>query len=191
MGAVRVGTWVGYTGGRGRVIPGTQPAAKRRTQTAERAPEALQGLEWVVWVCSAPCTSAPTPAGPGPAPAGHSLVLLEQCPTRANMARFRSIFSKVRQNRQVSPKSHQKAYVSPYFQNGLKKSPLEILRFPFSLAFSGKELMGLFWPGVRFYVQNDEVSPDVHTPVPRSVRTQYPLPPHCGVIPHWVLGAAS
>ena len=50
-------------------------------------------------------------------------------------------YSKVSQNRRVSPKSVNKAYHTPYFQNGLVKSPLEKPRFPFSLAFSPKELM--------------------------------------------------
>ena len=34
--------------------------------------------------------------------------------------------------------------IVPIFQNGLQKSALEILRFPFPAAFSPKELMGLF-----------------------------------------------
>ena len=49
-------------------------------------------------------------------------------------------------------------------------SPLEILRFPYSLAFSGKELMGHFEAGSGLYCQNDEVSPSVHRTVTRSGR---------------------
>ena len=57
-------------------------------------------------------------------------------------ARFHDISKKHSQNGQVSPKSVEKASVSPYFQNGPRKSPLGFLGFPFSLAFSHKELMG-------------------------------------------------
>ena len=46
----------------------------------------------------------------------------------------------------------------PIFQNGSQKSPLEILRFPYSAAFSPKELMGHFRPYPGHYCQNDEVS---------------------------------
>ena len=74
-------------------------------------------------------------------------------------ARLGSYFSKVSQNRQVSPKLVNKASHTPYFQNGSQKSPLEILRFPISPAFSHKELMGQFWPYLGHYCQNDEVSP--------------------------------
>ena len=59
-------------------------------------------------------------------------------------ARFTSFYCKVSQNGQVSPKKCKKACHSPYFQNGLEKSPLGFLRFPFSPAFSRKELLGLF-----------------------------------------------
>ena len=61
-------------------------------------------------------------------------------------ARFHVISYKVSQNRQVSPKSVQKAYHSPCFQNEAKKSPLDFLRFPVFPAFSHKELMGRFDP---------------------------------------------
>ena len=59
-------------------------------------------------------------------------------------ARIDYILLKLSQNREVSPKYDEKAYHSPYFQNGPQKSPLGILRFPFLPAFSCKELMGLF-----------------------------------------------
>ena len=49
----------------------------------------------------------------------------------------------------MSPEKSHKACHSPCFQNRAQKSPLEILRFPFSLSFSHKELMVLFdgWSG--------------------------------------------
>ena len=59
-------------------------------------------------------------------------------------ARFDLNITKVSQNRGVSPEYAHKACHSPYFQNGPGKSALEIPRFPFCPAFSGKELMGLF-----------------------------------------------
>ena len=55
--------------------------------------------------------------------------------------------------------------IVPIFKNGSQKSPLDFLRFPHSGAFSHKELMGHFDPLTEVYCQNDEVSPDVHTPV--------------------------
>ena len=105
-----------------------------------------------------------TPAGPGRSPLVPSLYRdLADCPPTAKGTRLRSIFNKVSQNDEVSPKSHEKASHSPYIQNGLQKSPLEILRFPLTVAFSHKELMGHFDAGPGVYCQNDEVSPVVHT----------------------------
>ena len=72
-------------------------------------------------------------AGSGPLPASWLIG-----------ARFDLISVKFSQNDEVSPKSVEKASVSPYFQNGLQISPLDFLGFPFSPAFSCKELMGLF-----------------------------------------------
>ena len=73
-------------------------------------------------------------------------------------ARLGSHYCKVSQNREVSPKSSQKACHSPCFQKRAQKSPLGILRFPISPAFSHKELMGRFDPYYGLYCQNDEVS---------------------------------
>ena len=56
-------------------------------------------------------------------------------------ARIDLISRKLSQNGVVSPKYLEKACHSPYVQNGSRKSPLEFLRFPFSRAFSHKELM--------------------------------------------------
>ena len=107
---------------------------------------------------------APTPAGPGQSgPAS-----LPWCRTSQNAAswpikaRFQVISCKVSQNQGVSPKYHEKACVSPCFQNGSRKSPLEILRFPKTLAFSPKELMGLFWPDLEFYVKMTKCRLNVH-----------------------------
>ena len=59
-------------------------------------------------------------------------------------ARFQVNSTKLSQNGRVSPKSVHEAWHTPCFQNGPQKSPLDISRFPFSLAFSHKELMGHF-----------------------------------------------
>ena len=88
-------------------------------------------------------TTTPLRSGPAPLSGTSPRAIPASGPIRA---RFQSIFSKVKQNRRVSPKSMQKASHSPYFQNGPQKSPLELLRFPFSSAFSHKELIDLFWP---------------------------------------------
>ena len=106
--------------------------------------------------CARPCWTT-TPCGrarsavqhalPGPVPASWPI-----------RARFHHIYSKVSQNDEVSIKYPEKASHSPYSQKGLEKSPLEIPGFPFSLAFSHKELMV---PKERYLIvlcQNDEVS---------------------------------
>ena len=147
----RVGTWDGYTGWvPGRAIPGYYPpaehAAKPRRQpgsTATGPPQGWaggrRGAHWV----RRRDGFLTTLALPGPAPCGRCQEPSE-CRLTANRARFQVISWKVSQNGQVSPRNVQKACHSPYSQNEAQKSPLEILRFLFLLAFSHKELMGLF-----------------------------------------------
>ena len=72
---------------------------------------------------------------------------------RAYGARFRPLNPKVSQNHGVSPKSVDKACRTPYSHFRAGKSALEILRFPFGLAFSPKELMVLFLTLARYYGQ--------------------------------------
>ena len=144
----------GYTGVWYRVgiregaIPGTQPAARGGSYPAKRAPEVPCRGTGVGGVGPGrplhPRPPTPGPEGlPGPAPLSGacSPVNAASGPIRA---RFDLILVEYSQNREVSPKSVEKAYRSPYFQNELGKSPLEIPRFPFSPAFSAKELMGQF-----------------------------------------------
>ena len=152
LGAVAGSTRVGYTGWvPGGAIPGTQPRARGGSQIpAKRAPEAQGG--WSGWVSGSRTSLGDGGRGrswttlrarsvpPGALPVQD----LADCPPTAKGARFSSIFSKVSQNDEVSPKKHEKASHSPCFQNGPPKSPLEIPRFPFWPAFSPKELMGLF-----------------------------------------------
>ena len=104
------------------------------------------------------------PSGPGRSHPGPSLYQDPQnAASELIRARFQLIYCKVSQNRIVSPKFMQKACHSPYIQNGPQKSPLEIPRFLFSVAFSHKELMVPFCRTQALYCQNDEVSTDVHT----------------------------
>ena len=135
----------------GRAIPGTtQPhcceeVPRSRQRSGPRKPH--RGLEWVVcghrglrWagrLLGPPC-------GPGQAMLALPVPGPSECPPTAKGARFHLISHKVSQNREVSAKYVDKASHSPCFQNRLQKSPLQFLRFPFSSAFSPKELMGLF-----------------------------------------------
>ena len=88
------------------------------------------------------CTHPPGPVGPmlGP-PWYRTSQIAASGPIRARLTSF---LSKTSQNGQVSPEYVEKAYNSPCFQNGPRKSPLGFLRFPFSSAFSHKELLTVF-----------------------------------------------
>ena len=77
-------------------------------------------------------------------------------------ARIQYIYRKVSQNGQVSPKYPQKASHSPCFHFSLRKSPLEIPRFPILAAFSHKELMAHFAPGSRFIVKTTKCRQCAH-----------------------------
>ena len=141
-----MGGWVGE----GLYRCTTQPL-REVPEPAERAPEGLQGLEWVGSGAGIPLfgdgggDGPGPPFGPGRSPLGPSLSrTLQIAASQPIRARFLLISRKVSQNRVVSPKYHEKAYVSPYFQNGLRKSALDFPRFPYLLAFSHKELMGVF-----------------------------------------------
>ena len=62
----------------------------------------------------------------------------------------------------------------PIFQNGSRKSPLKILRFPFSVAFSPKELMGHSDASVDFIVKTTKCRPVAHPVMSREVGAQIP-----------------
>ena len=79
------------------------------------------------------------PSGPVGPLQGPPCPSLSECPPRAKGARFHLISYKVSQNAEVSPKYVKKASHSPYSQKRVQKSPLQFLRFPFSVAFSHKE----------------------------------------------------
>ena len=138
-----VGTWVGNTG-----TPST--LLEEGPEPAKRAPEACRagvGGFWGrtyrgrrrdgSWVPTLRARSVPCWALPGTQDPQNAA-------SQPIRARFRLFFSKVSQNHRVSPVLSEKACHSPYIQNGSQKSPLGILRIPFSAAFSHKELMGPF-----------------------------------------------
>ena len=138
---IRVGTgWVYRVGNTG---PSTKDGhLKSGAYDSEAGPGSpSMGLEWVV-ICTAPPSVRTPPSGPGRAPEPSLGAPRANAASWPIKARIRPLFSKVSQNRIVSPEYTHKACHSPYSQNGLGKSPLKILRFPFSLAFSHKELLG-------------------------------------------------
>ena len=114
------------------------------------------------------------PCGPGQAPVPSLVLGPLKCRLWANKARFKVIFSKVSQNREVSSVFVEKACHSPCFQNGCQKSPLEILRFPKMPAFSHKELMGCFTHGSRFSVKMTKCH---RMCTPRVTRSGRQIPP--------------
>ena len=119
--------------------------------------------------------------GPVGVPAGPSLYRTLAIPASGPIrARFYDISLKVSQNGQVSPRNVEKASHSPYIQNELRKSALGILRFPFSSAFSHKELLGHFDASTGIIVKTTKCRPDVHTPYPPDVtRSERQIPPRC------------
>ena len=136
--------WV-YRVGTPPAHPASPLCSRRGPGPAERAPEgpagAWSGGSWDSDVRGRRRGRIP-PCGARSGTPGHPPCILSECRLLATKARFRHISQKVSQNRQVSPKYVEKAYHSPCFPKPLKKSPLEIPRFPFSQAFSHKELMG-------------------------------------------------
>ena len=144
---VRAGTGDGYGTRwvRGRGIPVAQHGAKRRHIPAKRAPEPPcrgggVGGDMLQRPRGHPGCFPTTPAGP--APCGRCRAPgLSNAASGPITARFDLNSSKVSKNGIVSPGSVHKACHTPYFQNGLVMSPLEILGFPYSPAFSHKELM--------------------------------------------------
>ena len=154
MRVVRAG-WVyrgGYTGGcQGGLYRGTthRPRGAVPGQRSGPRTPCRGGSGWS-WGCGrAPAVFGggdgyPHPPGPVGQPRAALPGIPLECRLWAKRARFHDISYKVSQNDEVSPKYHEKACHSPCLQNGLRKSPLEILRFPILRAFSHKELMGLF-----------------------------------------------
>ena len=124
------------------------PAARGGSRYSEAGPGSpSMGLEWVVPGAGRPCAVT----HPGTHPCGARSPTGSLVPGWALnaaswpiRARFTSFSIKLSQNGQVSPENVEKASHSPYSQNGSQISPLEILRFTFSAAFSPKELMVAF-----------------------------------------------
>ena len=144
--------WVG-----GGVYRYQGPTRQAPTLTAKRAPEAPcrgAGVGGQGGCAHGSRYARTPPSGPGrPCRPPWVLPGLSGPASWPIRARFDLISQEYSKNGQVSPKSVEKASNSPYFQNGLRKSPLEILRIPFSLAFSHKELMGHFSRGSEFIVK--------------------------------------
>ena len=151
----RVGVQAGWVPGWGMGLGGYQegytgyyPASWKAEPTDSGAgPGRPQGLEWVVCRCSARPSSMTTHSST-PGASGARFAVMDLSPLNAASgpirARFSHILLKVSKNPIVSSKNVQKACHSPHFQNGLQKSPLVFSRFPFSPAFSHKELMVVF-----------------------------------------------
>ena len=138
-----MGGWV-YRG----AIPGYYPAAKLRSIPSGAGPGSPSG-GWSGWGMDRAHPGdggglPGPPCGPGRSPRSPPCPGTPDCRLTANSARIDLIPHKVSQNRRVSLKYVHKACHSPYLKNEVQKSPLEILRFPETSAFSHKELMGLF-----------------------------------------------
>ena len=146
-GAGRVGIpgWV-YRVGREGAIPGTQPHCSRSKPDSEAGPVApARGAEWVVR-CSGRTggrgRSQVPPYGPG-------RPCWPPCTWDLGNARLLAIgrdLTSYSIKLDKTTKCHQnmskRPPLVPIFQNGSRKSPLGIPRFPYSQAFSHKELMG-------------------------------------------------
>ena len=151
-GVYRVGMGLGgYQGGyTGWVIPGSStdlPRAKRSRYQRSGPRKPPQGAGVGGYLHSAPKVFGGGTGSGTTTPCGRARSAVpepSECRLWAHMARFDLISQKSSQNDEVSPKSVEKACNSPCFQNGLRKSPLEILRFPICPAFSHKELLGFF-----------------------------------------------
>ena len=169
----------------GNTVPTQLPRAEaRRNPTSEAGPVTPAGGGVGGWggladpfACDIPGTSEPTPSGPGrysPAP-GRGL---PGSPRAAGLGRDSMPYSlKLVKTTKCHRKVFKRPTLVPVCQNGSGKSPLEIPRFPFWLAFSCKELMGHFDPWTIVYCQNDEVSP-VCTPMFRVAKGSVNTPCH-------------
>ena len=123
----------GYTGWVYRVGNTRVPSQLESGGHIQRSGPRKPCKGWSGWDMSAAPARAPRthpsgPVGPLQGPPWFWGPLPASWPIRA---RFDLISTKVSQNDEVSPKKCHKACHSPYSQNGSRKSPLEIPRFPF------------------------------------------------------------
>ena len=114
------------------------------------------------------------PCGPGRSPRSPPWDIPLDMALLDLRARIDLILLKVSQNDGVSPERSKRPVIVPIYQNGSQKSPLEILRFTYSSAFSHKELMGLFWPYGYIIVKMTKCRPDVHTQIGVAKGSQIP-----------------
>ena len=141
----RVGIPGGYTGG----VPSHLLAGSKPRQRS--GPRKAQG-GWSGWSgCSGRATgyggtgrSVP-PSGPGRSHPWALPVPPSQMSHLGPKGRDSSQYSvKLVRTTKCRQEMCKRPVIVPVCQNGSEKSPLEILRFPFSVAFSCKELMGPF-----------------------------------------------
>ena len=143
----RVGIPVGY-------YPCTQPPRSQllEEQTPSEAGPGSPVGAGVGGVCSGRTGTDPGAHPPLLLPTHHSLrsgpgpcrALVGRAAPCGQRARFDVISCKVSKTAECHRKVSKRPVIVPIFQNRVQKSPLEILRFPISVAFSPKELMGLF-----------------------------------------------
>ena len=156
-GSRQVGIQGGYTGGyTGGYARGVLPSHRARKShiPAKRARTALQGpgvvgiWDWTRdrrWAAPGPPLRGPVgpmlgPPCPGPLDAAS-------WPIRRDSTSF---LIKLVKTTKCHQKTSKRPAIVPVSQNGLKNSPLDFYRFPFSPAFSHKELMGHFEPWVDY-----------------------------------------
>ena len=171
---IRVGTWEGYTG----YYPATQlrgrPTAKRSMNQRSGPRKALQGPGVGGFMHSAPGRPVPPlrgPVGALQAPPCTSSSKPASWPKGRDLTSFLGNLVKTRKCRL---KVSKRPLIVPICQNGSRKSPLEILGFPFSLAFSPKELMDHFDAYSGIYVKMTKCRPVVHTPDVTRKGRRYP-----------------
>ena len=132
----------------GGAIPGHYPPSTLKSPPqaipAKRAPEAPGGLEWVgiaVRGWAGPSTTLRARSCP---PVGPPCTGTLECRLLANKARFEVKPGNLVKTTKCHQKVCKRPALVPILQNGSQKSPLDFYRFPFLVAFSHKELMGLF-----------------------------------------------
>ena len=139
---VRAG-WVYRVGNTGsQALPSYR--AKGGPRYSEAGPVALQGRSGWYLGPEYPCAPGDHPSGPVgslQAPPCHLPENAASWPIRRDSTSFSIKLVKTAECHQNMSK---RPTLVPISQNGSRKSPLDILGFPISLAFSHKELMGMF-----------------------------------------------
>ena len=120
----------GYPGGLYRDLPNDRAEEPTQHLTAERAPEALQGLEWVVRCVRGGRALVPPLRGPVSPPVGFPVpgpLNAASWPIRRDsMSSHIKLVKTTKCRRNVS----KRPVIVPNSQNGSQMSPLDFLRFP-------------------------------------------------------------